>query len=630
LGLGPPADEFLNDLTNRRLHSMCKALGVAPQGAGKAHHIAAIILVLLDGERLRSLVATAPAAMRRVLEQMASRGGVLVFEHAYGLPPSVQLDSELEWAIDRGLLFPTAPWSGEFVMPAEAALALRGPDYTAPFDPREPACPRAPVAPDIVTRDAAAAAGAFLRLADRVVDNASRTRIATIRSGGVGIRELRRLAKACDRDVSGVRLVLAALHGAGLVTTVFDGVTPTEECDAWLAREPADRLAALVQAWWSLPYSPLSTDGGWEPSEVDDGTQDLRTAALTLFAAEPGAPTGSLSFVESMRWRHPYLLRAELDRFTAIVAALRVEATALGALGAGAISDAGRALLAQDAAALTEALANVGRSVSTAHLQADLTATVAGSPSPKITDLLTAVADRESTGAASTWRFSPDSIRRGLDSGWTADRLLASLEEIAAAGVPQALTYLIRDVERRHGVIRGTEVVCCLRSDDAALLAELVVDRRLRALGLRPLAPTVLAGAKPLAETLAALRKAGYAPVQESDDGTAVVESTAPRRSAVAPAPRSVAKAEAERNAIAAARRRVLAGQLDEIEPLELARTLLGRPDGEYHPPQPIRGYLDDLDDIDPEIDDDDLPHHGQWRHPPYHPPYPRRRRRYY
>ncbi len=450
--------------------------------------------------------------------------------------------------------------------------------------------PRTAVEPATVARDASAAAGAFLRLAVRLMDEASRARVSTIRTGGVGVRELRRLAKICDADLEDVRLVLAVVHRAGLLAALVDGAIPTARYDAWLADEPADRMATLIQAWWTLKYSPLASEGGWTPSELDNGTQDLRAELLRLLAAEPGAPTDGESFVERLRWRHPYLLRSSFERFTAVAAAARVEASALGVVGAGAISEAGLALLANDHAALATALAGVGQSVSTAHLQADLTAVVSGTPSPALSEVLNAVAKRESSGAASVWRFSPDSVRRALDTGWTADAVLTKLETIATNGVPQALTYLVGDVERRHGVIRASAVVCCLRSDDTALLAELAADRRLRGLGLRLLAPTVLAGVKPLPETIAALRKAGYAPVEEAADGTAVVES-ATRRRIGAPHPRAGDGAAPGRN-------RSAAGSADVRA---LVRALLDRPDGKVQPNPvvPMRQRLRSDDEVD-------------------------------
>jgi len=227
-------------------------------------------------------------------------------------------------------------------------------------------------------------------------------------------------------------------------------------------------------------------------------------------------------------WRRPYGLGAADP--TAHLAAAWREATMVGAVGAGAISAAGQALLRGDDSALQAAVAGVGTAMRTVRLQADLTAVVTGTPSAELCALLDSVADRESAGTASIWRFSPASVRRALDAGLTSDALLDSLAGAAPSGVPQPLGYLLRDVARRHGTVRGRDVACCLRSEDTALLAEIAADRRLRALGLRTLAPTVLAGAKPLDQTLALLRAAGYAPVTERADGTAEFEAGAPRR----------------------------------------------------------------------------------------------------
>ena len=85
------------------------------------------------------------------------------------------------------------------------------------------------------------------------------------------------------------------------------------------------------------------------------------------------------------------------------------------------------------------------------------------------------------------------SVRRALDAGYAADDLHALFRRRSRTPVPQALTYLIDDVARRHGGLRAGSAGAYLRSDDEALLAEVLADRRLAALSLRRLAPTVLA-----------------------------------------------------------------------------------------------------------------------------------------
>ncbi|MFF3597334.1 helicase-associated domain-containing protein [Kitasatospora indigofera] len=168
----------------------------------------------------------------------------------------------------------------------------------------------------------------------------------------------------------------------------------------------------------------------------------------------------------------------------------------------------------------------------TARFQADLTAVVAGSAAPELTELLSSVADRESEGHAVVWRIGPASVRRALDAGSDATELAARLAEVSEGGLPlpQALEYLLKDTARTHGRMRVVRSACCVRSDDEALVLELSKVRSLARIGLRRIAPTVLISTAPPEETLAALRQAGYAPVLEAETGTTVVERAAEER----------------------------------------------------------------------------------------------------
>jgi hypothetical protein len=375
-----------------------------------------------------------------------------------------------------------------------------------------------------------------------VLEEASRSRIPTVQTGGVGVRELKRLAKAHGATTDELRLVLGTAYAAGLISTRLDGVTPTPEYDGWLEAEPAQRLGLLAGAWWSLPAMPTlatarppelgrtssaATGRPWVPTDTDGGAVGLRAAATPADRRRcagrlgPPSPTCCAGTIHTVRRGDPAaLIRA--------VEAWRNEAATLGVLGAGHLSAAGRALI--DDHGLVEAFAGVGSVVRAAHLQADLTAVVPGTPAPALSTVLDAMADRESVAAASTWRFSPASIRRALDEGHTAGGLLADLAAIAAGPVPQALEYLIGDVARRHGAIGPAPSRAACAATTPPWLAEVAADRRLRGLLPRLLAPTVLGSAKPLPETLAALRKAGYAPVEEGPDGLPVLRQLAVRR----------------------------------------------------------------------------------------------------
>ncbi|MEU8539427.1 helicase C-terminal domain-containing protein [Streptomyces sp. NPDC048717] len=195
-------------------------------------------------------------------------------------------------------------------------------------------------------------------------------------------------------------------------------------------------------------------------------------------------------------------------------------------------------------------------------LQADLTA-VAPGPLPRpLADTLSVLAEVESKGGATVFRFTPGSVRRALDSGRTASDLHAFLSAHSRTPVPQPLSYLIDDVARRHGHLRVGAASSYVRCDDDTVLGEILADRRAAPLGLRRLAPTVLAAQADPAALLDGLRGMGYAPAAESAEGDVLITRAdayrTPPRTAPAPVPEGPPAPDA--TLLAAAVRAILAG----------------------------------------------------------------------
>jgi hypothetical protein len=139
-----------------------------------------------------------------------------------------------------------------------------------------------------------------------------------------------------------------------------------------------------------------------------------------------------------------------------------------------------------------------------------------------LSDRLAEVAAVESAGAAMVYRISESSIRRALDIGRTASGLHEFFHKHTKTPVPQGLTYLIDDVARRHGQLRVGIAASFVRCDDTALLAQVAAAPLAEALQLRLLAPTVAVSQAPIADVLAALRDAGFAPAAEDATGAIV------------------------------------------------------------------------------------------------------------
>jgi hypothetical protein len=106
--------------------------------------------------------------------------------------------------------------------------------------------------------------------------------------------------------------------------------------------------------------------------------------------------------------------------------------------------------------------------------------------------------------------------------------------------VPQPLAYLIDDVARRHGHLRVGAASAYVRCDDDAVLSEILADKRAAALGLRRLAPTVLAAQADPAGLLEGLRALGFAPAAESAEGDVLITRALAHRTPPRTAPEPV------------------------------------------------------------------------------------------
>ncbi|KOV72187.1 MULTISPECIES: helicase-associated domain-containing protein [unclassified Streptomyces] len=202
-------------------------------------------------------------------------------------------------------------------------------------------------------------------------------------------------------------------------------------------------------------------------------------------------------------------------------------------------------------------------------LQADLTAVAPGPLRRPLADMLGVLADVESKGGATVYRFTPASVRRALDAGRTAADLHAFLAEHSRTPVPQPLAYLIDDVARRHGHLRVGAASAYVRCDDDTLLNEILADKRAAALRLRRLAPTVLAAQTDPATLLEGLRAMGYAPAAESAEGDVLITRAHAHRTPPRTAPEPVPDGPPPPDAtlLAAAIRAIRAGDLAATTP---------------------------------------------------------------
>jgi Helicase conserved C-terminal domain len=401
----------------------------------------------------------------------------------------------------------------------------------------------------------ASAAGAVLDLIreiEVVLQTLSAAPVPELRSGGLGVREAKRLCKLTGIDDQRLGLVLEVCAAAGLVASGMPDPeppdtaglywAPTVAADRFLEMPTAARWHLLASTWLDLPARPslIGSRGpdGKPYAALSDSLYstaaplDRRLLLELLDELPPGSGVDARHAAQALIWQRP---RWAARLQPGPVGHLLDEAHAVGLIGRGALSTPARALLAGGENAAIEAMAKVlPAPIDHFLVQADLTVVVPGPLQRDLAEELAAVATVESAGAAMVYRVSEQSIRHALDTGRTAGALHTFFEKHSKTPVPQGLSYLINDVARRHGQLRVGMASSFVRCEDPALLASAVAAPALEHLEVRLLAPTVAVSQAPISEVLAALRTAGFAPAAEDSSG-AIVDLQ--QRGARVPAP---------------------------------------------------------------------------------------------
>jgi Helicase conserved C-terminal domain/WYL domain len=539
-GLGPPLREVLATQSPRRLASLAADVGLDSAGGPKtdAHSIADVIMDRLDD--LLAELGDEATEVLRMLAEGPPTGRVDDAQREVGIATA---RTPIDTLLARGLLIPID--EATVVLPREVGIQLRGGAlrYEISAEPPVPAGTQR----DPTTVDRTAGAGAFetTRRIETLLDLWSADPPTVLRAGGLGVRDLRRTARALDADEPAAGLLADLAYAAGLVapSSDFDQVwLPTPSSDTWRRLEPADRWAAIAGAWLGT-----SRTAGLIGSRDERGrlvtalgrelgrplAPEIRRLVLDVLADVPlGMAPEVDQVLAAVRWIRPRhaargagRLRDDLVRWT-----LR-EAEVLGLTGHGALATYIRPLLAGRHVEAAAALAAVmPERVDHILIQADFTAVAPGPLAPDIARELAQLADVESRGGATVHRFTAASIRQALDAGQTATDVHAFLKQVSRTPVPQPLTYLVDDVARQHGRLRVGGASSFVRCDDEATLARILADPLAGALGLRRLAPTVLGSDLDPVVLLERLRGIGLHPTAEAADGSVAVRREEARR----------------------------------------------------------------------------------------------------
>ncbi|MGD9516609.1 MAG: DNA-binding protein, partial [Mycolicibacterium sp.] len=212
---------------------------------------------------------------------------------------------------------------------------------------------------------AAGAAIDFMREVEVLLETLSAAPVPELRSGGLGVREVKRLTKVTGIDERRLALILEVAAAAGLIAPgmpepdPLDGAgshwAPTVAFDRFVESPTSAKWHLLVSSWLELPGRP-SLVGSRGPDNkpyaaLSDSLfstaapLDRRLLLEVLADLPPGCGADADSASQAMLWRRP---RWSVRLQTGPIGDMLTEAHAVGAVGRGAVASPVRRMLAGD------------------------------------------------------------------------------------------------------------------------------------------------------------------------------------------------------------------------------------------------------------------------------------------
>ena len=500
VGLVYPSEDGMRLPTQLR-----DVIGTEPAGLGPASMAKLKLSELED----------APADAKKVLERLVwgpPRGSVGDIKNP---GPGVT------WLLGEKFLIPLDQRT--VILPREVAIALRGGKIHKERFIKQPVLSGAKRDERQVNLAAIANVSTVLRWVEELLNFWADEPADALRAGGLGVRDLKIISTHLGVDESCTAFVAELAYLASLISfDADDRILPSSKFDIWLMQTPADRWQMLASQW--LITSRVSgLVGRVEAKNVAalgpelDRVNAARVRGLTLelLRENHGIAPEWNSFKEVLSWRAPLRrnssLQDELAEWT-----LR-EAEWLGITGQGALSKFGAQFLdGDDLSSINE---DLPKTVDHILIQSDNTAIAPGPLEHEISQALAMMAEIESRGGATVYRFTESTIRRALDHGKTGDEIKTFLIKTSKTPMPQPLEYLIADVAKKHGKLRVGNTSSFIRCEDTALISQIMNDKKLEILALRRIAPEVVICDMDATDAMRMLRECGYLPAGESANG---------------------------------------------------------------------------------------------------------------
>lgn len=459
-----------------------------------------------------------PSGTKEILEKLtwvSPRGSI---------SDATKLTKPLAWLIDNGFLVKANEKT--VALPREVGLALRGGKVHKDLKKSPPGIKESAekVSQKNIDQSAIANISTVLRWVEELLHHLSDEPATALRTGGIGIRDLKRISEHIGVDEEITAFICETSYLAGLlVIDVDEKILPTSAFDLWLTKSDEEKWYALVYVWQgssrNLNWNQNNDDKRLSPLGSDlehPSVLPIKQALFKLLLQDSETKLETLEIENAIEWIIP-------KRFNKLILnSIIRELEWFGISGQNQLSTFGKNLLLnEDDLKISDALP---KPVNHFLIQGDNTAVAPGPLLPEISAQIGQIADIASKGAATVFKFTEFSIRRGLDHGKTGSQILDFLRIHSKSKVPQPLEYLINDVAKRHGRLRVGSTHSYIRCEDESMIQQILHDNRCEHLRLRKIAPQVLISDLENIDLLNELREYGYLPANENSSGVILNE----------------------------------------------------------------------------------------------------------
>ncbi len=512
---GRSLDRLLLDqsITSDDVAAWARQLGISPVPTKKNDRIAAVRSVIGDPALLPRVVAELDVGARELFEQLTDAGGnglhtdrlgINVWQlqpsgahahrHAPRLPPGTEAARQL---LHHGLAWLDRERHTIGIW-LEALTVTNGRTFT-----------RWPIEfePTLRPLDEPAEPGsATLSSVEVLVQHVVVQPIAGLKTGGIGVKAIRDLAKATGRPAGEVNTLVRIAIAVGLVVRHFVpvGRGRTASIDyrfevdparlhQWRASPPTTRWIELVAAW----IDGLDT----EPEQRVLAGLVRRTLVADLLELPDGNGVARDELGAWVRTRHALAQYVDTDEMADDLMLLGL-CERHGPCGVSAVA---RTLLVSPTE-LDRIMPVVDAGI---VVQADFSVIAPPGIDPSVRARLDRLSITESTGSVTVLRLDRERIGAAIAAGETPETLLDFLAEHATVALPPTIEHLLRDAQRQQGGLTVAAVATVVTADDVLGLADAV---KVKAAKLTLVAPTVATSPLPPAKVMALLRAKGLAP----------------------------------------------------------------------------------------------------------------------